>query len=157
DYVENTSRQVAADPPAAEAVPLRVSVKPAPGQTEVVLYLAARELTTPGGGSVVWQRPRFEAAGKPSLLLPDYAQFGAAFEVDYSSVFAGSAKYLAATVEASNDGKVSLDELAKKHGLDAVFLKRWVELLAVEPLKKGEDSKTFPAVPLELLEEKTAT
>src|SRR5262249_40910843 len=57
--------------------------------------------------------------------------------------------------EAANDRKLSLDDLAKKHGLDAAFLKRWVEVLAVEPLKKDEDPKTRPAVPLELLEEQT--
>jgi hypothetical protein len=155
-YAASTSRQVAADPPAAESVPLRVSVKPAPGQTEVVLYLAARELSPAGGGQVVWHRPRFEAAGKPPLLLRDWAQFGSAFEVDYPSVFAGSAKYLAAAAEAAYDRKVSLDDLAKKHGLDAAFLKRWVEVLAVESPKKVEDPNTIPAVPLELLEEKTA-
>ena len=73
-FVENTTRQIAADPPAAVSVPLRVSVKPAPDQKEVVLYLAARELTPAGGGNVVWHRPRFEAAGKPLLLLRDSGQ-----------------------------------------------------------------------------------
>jgi hypothetical protein len=152
-YAESTSRQVPADPPAAESVPLRLAVKPAPGQTEVVLYLEARELVPNGGGQVVWQRPRFEAAGKPPLLLRDYADFGVAFEIDYPSVFAGSSRYLAAAVEAANDRKLTPDDLAKKHGLDAAFLKRWVEVLAVEPFKK-EEPKTVPAVPLELLEEK---
>ncbi|HEY7424009.1 MAG TPA: DUF1592 domain-containing protein [Gemmataceae bacterium] len=154
-YAESTSRQLAADPPAVESVPLRVAVKPAPGQTEVVLYLVARELAPAGGGRVVWHRPRFEAVGKPTLLLRDYAAFGPAFEVDYPSVFAGTAKYLAAVVEAANDRRITPNALAKKHRLDAAFLKRWVEVLAVEPLKKMEEPKAIPAVPLELLEEKT--
>jgi hypothetical protein len=152
-YAESTSRQVPADPPAVESVPLRLAVKPAPGQTDVMLYPEARDLILNGGAQIVWQRPRFEAAGKPPLLLRDYADFGPAFEVDYPSVFAGSSRYLAAAVEATNDRKLSADDLAKKHGLDAAFLKRWVEVLAVEPLKR-EEPKTVPSVPLELLEEK---
>src|SRR6185295_14777924 len=104
-----------ADPPAANSVPLRVAIKPAPGLSEVVLYLAARE--SGAGGPVVWQRPRFEGPGKPALLLRDYAQFGPAFEVDYPSAFANSAKYLAAAVEAANDRKFSVEDLAKKQGI----------------------------------------
>ena len=153
-YAVNTTRQVPADPAAAAVVPLRVTLKPTPGQAEVVLYLTARELAPGGGKQVVWHRPRFEAAGKPTLLLRDYSEFGPAFEVDYASVFAGSAKYLAAAVEAANDRKVSLNDLAKKRGLDAAFLRRWVEVLVVEPLRKAEAPRTVPAVPLALLEEK---
>src|SRR5207244_11291398 len=152
-YAESTARQVGNDPTAMEAQPLRVAIKPAPGQSEVVLYLASQDVLA-GGGQVLWHRPRFEAAGKPPLLLRDYAQFGPAFEVDYPSVFAGSAKYLAAAVEAVNDRQSTLDDLAKKHGLDAPFLKRWIEVLAVESLEKGAEPKTAPAVALELLEEK---
>jgi hypothetical protein len=154
-YAECLSRQVASDPAAVATVPVRLAVKPTPGQNEVLLHLASRELVPAGGGEVVWQRPRFEAAGKPPLLLRDYAELGPAFEIDYPSVFVGSAKYLATSVEAANDPKTPLDELAKKHNLDAVFLKRWVELVALEPLKKVEEAKTIPAVPLELLDEKS--
>jgi hypothetical protein len=153
-YVENTSRQVATDPPATGSVPLRVTVKPTPGQADVVLYLAARELNPAGGGPVVWRRPRFETAGKPPLLLRDYAEYGPALEADYPSAFAGSAKYLAAVVEAANDPKAPLDGLARKHGLDAAFLRRWAEALAVEPLHKAGGPQTAPAVPLQLLEDK---
>lgn len=155
-YAESPSRQLATDPPAADSVPLRPAVKPNPGQTEIVLYLSARELTPAGGGEVVWHRPRFEAAGKPTLLLRDYAAFGPAFEVDYPSVLAGCSNYLTAAVEAANDRGLTLGDLATKHGLDAPFLKRWVEVLAVEPLNKTAEVRTIPAAPLELLEEKTA-
>ena len=55
-----------------------------------------------------------------------------------------------------NDRKSSLDDLAKKHGLDAAFLKRWIEVLAVEPLMKGSDAKsTSGGRPGTALEEKT--
>ncbi len=157
----NTVRQVANDPVGGESQPLKLAVKPAPGQSEVVLYLVTRD-TPPGGkGShVVWHRPRFEGAGKPPLLLRDYPQFGAAYEVDYSTVFTDTAKYLAAVAIAAHDRKVSAEELARKNGLDAVFLMRWIEMLAVDPLKKealGPEKlkKVVPAVALELLDEKT--
>ncbi len=155
--IDSLTRQVAVDPPAAESAPLRLAVKPAPGQSEVMLYLAAHEAGA--GGGVVWSRPRFEGAGKPTLLLKDYPQFGAAFEVDYPSVVANSARYLAAVIEAANDKKVTPEDLAKKHDIDAAFLKKWIEVLAVEPFKKDADpdaiGRIVPAVALELLEEKT--
>jgi hypothetical protein len=153
--VESLTRQVPVDPPAAESVPLRLAVKPAPGESEATLYLSAQEAGT--GGRIVWSRPRFEANGKPALLLSDYDKFGAAFEVDYPSAFANSAKYLAAAVELANDKQVTPEAAAKKHNLDAAFLKRWSEVLAVEPFARDAESigRVVPAVELTLLEEKT--
>jgi Protein of unknown function (DUF1592)/Protein of unknown function (DUF1588)/Protein of unknown function (DUF1587)/Protein of unknown function (DUF1585)/Protein of unknown function (DUF1595)/Planctomycete cytochrome C len=73
----NTGRQVANDPTPRAAVPLKLAVKPAPGQREVVLYLATRELSPAGKKDrVVWQRPRFEGAGKAPLLLKEYPPSG---------------------------------------------------------------------------------
>ena len=113
-YAEVRAAKVAADPPAAETQPLRLAVKPAPGQSEVVLYLVTRDASPDGkSGHVVWQRPRFESAGKPPLLLRDYSRFGPAYEVDYPSLFADTAKYLAAAVEAANDRKLSVEAIAK--------------------------------------------
>ena len=159
NYVESLTRQVPVDPPAVASATLRVSVKPVPGQSDVVLYLTAREIGS-AGGPVVWHRPRFEGPGKPPLLLRDYARFGPAFEVDYPAAFADASKYLATVVEAANDRKLTAEELAAKHGLDAAFLKRWTEVLAVEPFRKGDTAEAVgrlvPAVALELLEEKTA-
>ncbi|MBN9121496.1 MAG: DUF1592 domain-containing protein, partial [Planctomycetes bacterium] len=154
--IESLTRQVPVDPPAAGSVPLRVAVKPAPGQSAVTLYLTARE--TGAGGPVVWSRPRFEAPGKPALLLSDYGTFGPAFEVDYPSVFTASAKYLAAAVELANDKKRIVGDVAGRHGLDAAFLKRWSEVLAIEPFERDAEAvgRMVPAVPLTLLEEPTA-
>ncbi len=56
-------------------------------------------------------------------------------------MFGGSSKYLAAAVEAANDRRITPDALAKKHGLDAAFLKRWVEVLAVEPPQQVEEAE----------------
>lgn len=150
-YVESFTRQAAVDPPALVAVPLRLTVKPDSGQSEVVLYLAANEIA--GRGNVLWQRPRFEAAGKAALLLRDYAQFGPAFERDYRSAFKGAAKYLAAVAEAAGEPEAALEEFAKRDGLDAAFLRQWARVLAIEP---RIDAAARPALPLTLLDEKTA-
>ncbi len=167
-YAVNLTRQQPVTPPAVESVPVRLAVKPAPGQADVVLHLATRDVAPSplplspagergrgegGGKHVIWQRPRFEGPGKPTLLLRDYADVDPAFEVDYPSAFAGTARYLAAVVEAANDPKIAPNALAKKHGLDAAFLQRWIDVLAIEPRRKNA---TVPAVPLHLLEEKSA-
>jgi len=153
----NTVRQVANDPTVAETQTLKFSLKPVPGQSEVVLHLAARDFTAGGtGGHVVWHRPRFEGATKPPLLLRDYAQFGPQYEVDFPAVFADTAKYLAAAVEGVNDRKLSADDLAKKHGLDAALLKRWIDVLALTGKAPGAEDpgREVPAVAVELLGEK---
>ncbi|MFO0822406.1 MAG: hypothetical protein U0792_04695 [Gemmataceae bacterium] len=79
-------------------------------------------------------------------LLKDYEQFGSAFEVDLPSAFANSGKYLAAAIEAANDKKLRPDDLAKKHGLDAAFLKKWIGVLAVEPFTRNADPETVGRV-----------
>jgi hypothetical protein len=154
----NTVRQVANDPATVETQTLKLTPKPAPGQGDVVLYLATNELLPAGpGGHVVWQRPRFEGAGKPALLLRDYAEYGPRHEVDFPSVFGDTVKYLAAAAEAAGDRKLSADDVAKKHGLDAALAKRWIDVLALTGQAPGAEDpgKVVPAVALELLGEKT--
>lgn len=155
----STVRQVANDPAASETQVVKLSAKPAPGQNEVVLYLATRDLAAGKGGDVVWHRPRFEGAGKPPLLLRDYEQFGPAYEIDYRAVYRDAAKYLAAAAEAAHEPKPTAEDLAKKHGLDAALLKRWIDLLALEPVKPADPDKSgrqVPATPLDLLDEQAA-
>ncbi len=155
----NATRQIPVDPPVAPTQTLRVKAKPEPGRDEVVLYLTAREFPSARGGTLaVWHRPRFEAPGKPPLLLRDYPQFGGSFEVNHRTLFADTARYLAATVEAANDPAATAESLAKKHSLDAAFLARWVQTLAVEPLARPAPGaapvRTIPAIPLQLLSRK---
>ena len=77
----NTGRQVANDPAASESQPVRITVKPAAGQSEVVLRLVTRDASSDGKGRyAVWHRPRFESAGKPILLLRDCERVGLAKE-----------------------------------------------------------------------------
>jgi hypothetical protein len=153
----NKGRQVPNDFATVGTQTLKLNLKPIPGQNEVVVSLVNR--TWPAGGHVIWQRPRLEGANKPTLLLRDYAQFGPQYEVDYAALFADTEKYLSAAVEAANDRKLAPADLAKKHDLDAVWLKRWIDVLAVEPLVKDktepeEIGKVVPLVALELLDEK---
>lgn len=151
-FAECYTRQLPQEPMAVESLPMRLSLKPAPGQNDVVLYLAARDLfPTATGAKVVWQRPRFEAPGQPPLLLKDYATFGKDLEVNYASVFGNTAVYLKAVAEVVKHPKTKVEELAKVHGLDAAFLKRWIEVLASDADKLGHMT---PLVTLEPLSEK---
>lgn len=160
-YAESTSWQIANDPLPTTTIPLRLKVNAVPGQSEVVISLDTRDLlAVDTAARVVWQRPRFEAAGKPPLLLKDYAQFGPAYEVDYPRVFADTAKYLAAAQRAANDTKLTVGGLAQSNGLDAAFLQQWIELLAVKPLKTTVAERDAVGTPvpfavLHLLDEKT--
>ena len=154
----NVERQVANNPPAAETQTLRFALKPAPGQSDITLNLMARDVMGEGKGNVVWQRPRFEGAGKPALLLKDYAMFGPPLEVDYFVLFGKTSKYLTAAEEAI-DPKVAVADLAKKHNLDAAFLKRWIEVLGLQPPGKDDAEftrplRTIPAGVLTLLEDR---
>jgi hypothetical protein len=155
----NTIRQVANDPAAVAQQPFRVAFKPDPAQTDVVLYLATRT-TSPDGssGPVLWQRPRFEGAGQAPLLLRDYARFGPAYEVDYSTIFTDCSKYLTAAAEVARDRSRTVEDLARTQGLDSVLLKRWVEVLALGPVSEADPQsigRQVPLTPLVLLDEKT--
>ncbi len=149
-------RQMVSDPPASDVQTIRYGFKPNAGQSEVVLDLSARDLFG-DTGKVLWQLPRFEGAGKPTLLLKDYAQYGSAFEVDYPAVFAASEKYLAAVREQAHNRKLTSAELAKSHNLDAALLRRWIEVLALDPAAKDKQEslgRAVAPVKLDLLDEK---
>jgi mono/diheme cytochrome c family protein len=150
-YQESLTRQYAFDPPAVASAPLRVNVKPTPGQSEVVIHLAAHEAGAPG--PIVWHRPRFEGSGKPTLLLRDYADFGPAFEVDPRTAFANADHYLAAVARLA-DGKTSPNAIAAEGGLDAALLRQWTKLLDLPSPAQAVASTRKPA-PLALLEQKT--
>ncbi len=157
----NTVRDVANNPAAVEAQPLKLAVKPAPGQSEVVVYLCARDtFPTKPGDDVIWRRPRFERPGSPPLLLRDLPTFGPSFEIDFPAVFRDTAKYLAAAAEVSGDRSPPLEAVVAKNGLDVELLKRWLRVLAIEShSSEARDpaaiGQAVPAVTLTLLEEPT--
>lgn len=152
-YRESLTRQVPVDPPAATSVPLRLAVKPVPGEPDVTLLLGTDEVEGKEA-RVVWHRPRFEAAGKPPLLLRDYADYGPAFAVDPTSLFVGAARYLAAVVESGSETKGGLDQVASRHQLDRTLLSRWVELAALPSKRADAETPTAPATPLHLLDDR---
>ncbi|MCW3094775.1 MAG: hypothetical protein JWL77_393 [Chthonomonadaceae bacterium] len=161
-FAESVTRQLPNDPVPAVSQAVRLTIKPLPGQNDVVLRLATRDLIGANGGQVVWQNPRLVAPGKPTLSLRDYPQFGRAFEIDYSALFADSARYLDATVEAVNspDPTGEAEKIAAKRGLDGALLNRWIDLLAVEPYAKDAvrevSGRPVPAAALELLSDPIA-
>lgn len=155
----NMVRQVANNPPVVEIQTLKTALRPGPGQNEVVLILESQPL--PSGqqaGQVVWQRLRFEGTGKPTLLLRDYLKFKDDFEVALADVYADTAGYLGAVIQAANAPSLPVRTLASERGLDAAFLERWSEVLAVPPYKKNGDlqeslGRITAAIPLTLLDE----
>ncbi len=144
--------QDSAHPAFTESQPVRFKPNLAPGRNEVVLYLTARDLGGEGG-KVVWRRPRFEGGKQPPLLLRDAASWGVvsdhAPKVDlaYRTVYASTAEYLAAAEEV-NDLHLSVEVLAKKHGVDATVLKRWIAYLGLAPAASNPKDPPVPLRPL---------
>ncbi|MCA9162813.1 MAG: DUF1592 domain-containing protein, partial [Planctomycetales bacterium] len=147
----------------------RFEIKPEPGEQAVTLHLVAHDYSGATSGdaatkaNVVWHRPRLERAGQPPRMLADYAEFAKDFELDYAALFAGSSRYLAASREAAHQPTVPLTDIAKRHGIDADWLRRWTETLDVRPLgddgspsrSAREPGRTVAAVPLESLDTKS--
>ena len=154
----NVTRQAPNDAAMVQTQALKLAVKPAPGQRDVVLYLCAREIFPVGNGQVIWGRPRLEGAKKSTLLLRDYPKFGPAYELDFAAVFADASRYLAAVIDAAHDGKLSPEQLAERDHLDVSLLKRWIELMAIEPAEKQKvepEIAMVAAIHLEPLGERT--
>jgi hypothetical protein len=149
-YYENkVTRQQPSNPPLVELQTVKAQPKGAKG--DVVLYLSALEYPQGSGGGIVWQRPRFVAGAKPPLLLKEYAQFGSRYEADLPAVFGRTAEYLGAALEA---GKKPVAEVAADRSLDAAWLQRWVEMLALESSSVfvPDFERMIPTTPLELLD-----
>ncbi len=103
---------------------------PATQTDEVTLYLVASDA---GDGNehdfVVWQEPKFVAAGKPELLLKDIRGATQNLAALRAELFADTAKYLLAVDEAGADGKADLAALAKKHAIEPTALAAWLSYL----------------------------
>jgi hypothetical protein len=149
-YTESLSRQVPVDPTPLETITLRFTTKPAPGTADVVVQLEAAESGL--GRPIVWSRPRIQTPNQPAMMLHNYAAFGPSFEIDFALAFADAAKYLAAAASLASDGKLMLDKVAEEQSLNAIYLKKWVDVLA---LPKGSGPPTTTAIPVSLLDEKT--
>jgi len=157
----NTVRAVAKEPAVSDRHAITIKLEPEPGQSNVILYLVARQVSgTESNGHVVWHKPRFEGKDLPTLALRDYHQFGPRFEIDYSKLFAGTERYLSAAVEAANTPPASVKDLSAKYQLDEELLKRWTTVLDVKPLSTKpqpteERGRVVPRVEWTLLDAKT--
>lgn len=151
----NTHRQQGIDPTFVETHTITVGNEPAPGQSDVVLYLTARQL----GGTparLVWGNPRFVGNDLPTLALRDYASYGGQYEVDYAKLFAKTPSYLAAVTELAFDANLSQQQLATKHEIDHQWLQRWIEVADLKPddgSSPPEPGRPVSAVSLQLLGE----
>ncbi len=167
-YVHTHSHR-AKDPTMVDAHSLRFAVEPTAGQSEVVLYLVARNIVgpptgvtsenTPGTKFVVWNQPQFENDRQATFPLRDYQQFGPQYEVDYTKLFADTRRYLDATVEAANTSDLpsqTFSTLAAKHNVDATWLKRWIEVLDLhafdEQVSAQEPGREVPTLRWRLLD-----
>lgn len=137
------SRQEPKAPAVVQRQNLRFKVAAPPGQNDVSLYLAARELFGQPG-NVIWERPRFETKGKAALLLSDYTKYGPRYEVDYTTLFAGTTRYLAAAVEVADSKDTSLNDIAAKHRVNEDWLKTWINVLALKPF--NSNTKVQPLI-----------
>ena len=83
---------------------------------------------------VVWQRPRLVAPGRPDLLLRDVGAVARDLAARRERTFSATARYLAAASEiADASGKMEIEELARKHGVEADALRAWLDYLGIGP------------------------
>ncbi len=152
DYVDSFTKQYATDPKAVEQQKLSWPIQPTLGESEIILHLSARELHPASENArVVWHQPRFEAPQQAPLMLKDYDRFRAEYEVDRTTLFSESARYLHAVAEHANDPLRDVGQLASHYELDEPLLRNWIDLLALDANAMGQ---LVPAVDLQLLDEK---
>ena len=112
---------------------VRFKIPPSPDGEQVTLSLVASDA---GDGNehdfVVWQQPRLVAPGRPDLLLRDVREVTRDLAARRKRVFAVAAKSLdAATEAAAAQGKADVEELARKHGVEADALRAWLDYLGI--------------------------
>ena len=112
---------------------LKVKLAAAPDQKEITLYLVTSDA---GDGRdndfVVWDRPRFVAAGRPDLLLRDVREVSRQLLTRREKLFASTANCLAAAAEASESKEqLELGPLAQKHGVEPDVLAAWLDYLGI--------------------------
>ena len=112
---------------------LKVKLAAAPDQKEITLYLVTSDA---GDGRdndfVIWDRPRFVAAGRPDLLLRDVREVSRQLLARREKLFASTANCLAAAAEASESkDQLELAPLAQKHGVEPDVLAAWLDYLGI--------------------------
>lgn len=119
--------------PVASAREVRVKLPAAPAGQDVTLYLSASDA---GDGNendfALWENPRLVAAGRADLPLRDVRAAVAALNAHREKIFSSAEKSLAAAMEVSGSlDKSGVAQLAQKHGVDAVALAAWLDVLGI--------------------------
>ncbi len=94
------------------------------------------------GDDVLWERPRFVAPGRPDLLLKDVGRVSDELAKSRDRHFAQAAKCLVAAADVEQavlstkegtdkDVRPTVEDIAKKHGVDADSLAAWLEYLGI--------------------------
>lgn len=112
---------------------VRYPIPAATTADEVVLSLVA---TDAGDGNehdtVVWQRPRLVAPGRPDLLLRDVRRVARQWASQRERLFADTAAYLRAAEEAdAKQGDFDVASLAQTHGVSTEVLRAWLDYLGI--------------------------
>lgn len=97
------------------------------------LHLVAGSAGDDGrGDNVLWQAPRLERAGRPTILLRDAPRLAAALQKERQPLLDATARALTAAAEALAAADViEVKQLADKHGLDPQILSPWLAHLGI--------------------------
>ncbi len=128
-------------------------IRPGPGQSEVVMYLVTRALAGGDAGQhVILSTPKFSRTDQqPEVLLRDVWDLGEHFQAETRLLLTGTARYLAAVIEAANDSQATPDSLAAKHSLNVDLLNRWIKIVLLPPRSAFDDDPSTPGVQLPLI------
>jgi hypothetical protein len=111
----------------------RTKIEIPPGGNEITLYMVAGSA---GDGNtsdvVVWQNPRLERAGRPSIRLRDLRAASVLLDQWRTKTLAATSSYLAATFDArTNEEGGSLAKLAAAYNVDPTMLDHWLTFLGI--------------------------
>lgn len=150
----NSHRQRGKEPAFAQSRTLAFGFDPVPGQSDVVVQLAAHQRGGPAV-NVVWENPRFIAGDRPTLALRDYQEFGGQFEVDLAALFANTESYLRGVVDSAFDPSMSHQQLAIKYDVHPLLMERWIRVAGFDPESASEKvpGRVVADVELQLLNE----
>lgn len=111
----------------------RVKLDDSEGKDDVTLYLVAGSAGVASEEDIVlWQAPRIEHPGRPTLLLRDLRATSVVLAEKRHETLAHTAQYLAAAFDVRTDeADRELDSIAAAHQVDPVMLRPWLSFLGI--------------------------